>query len=391
LGFKFNPITGFLDISSASSSGGNNFLPPVANEGSLPSIGTDGQLIVVQSTDHVYVFNASSNTWIDTGLTSGTVGNTPNSSGYIINPVVTGNVTHQQLVLEPADVSHPGILTASGQQHIGGIKTFDGAAVQVTNVLILPGVTPARALTVDGTGDVVSSITTQTELGYVSGVTSAIQTQLNNKINTSAEGVPNGVATLDGAGKVPVAQLPSTVMLYIGNWDPTTNIPALSDGTGTNGNVYYVTAARSTAVPGLTDPSMVNFQVGDIVIYSSAIGKWELTTPANGVQSVNGFQGVVSLTSDNIPQGSTNLYMTNGTQSFGGAKTFTGPSVTISNLLTLSSATANTALVTDGSKDIVSSVTTATEIGYVSGVTSSIQTQINNANTNSILNALVFG
>lgn len=40
--------------------------------------------------------------------------------------------------------------------------------------------------------------------------------------------------------------------------------------------------------------------------------------------------------------------------------------------------TANTALIADGSKMIKSSATTSTELGYVHGVTSSIQTQINN-------------
>lgn len=43
----------------------------------------------------------------------------------------------------------------------------------------------------------------------------------------------------------------------------------------------------------------------------------------------------------------------------------------------VSSLTASHALVTDGSKGLVSSVTTATELGHVSGVTSAIQTQMN--------------
>lgn len=46
--------------------------------------------------------------------------------------------------------------------------------------------------------------------------------------------------------------------------------------------------------------------------------------------------------------------------------------------LALQSLTANTALTSNGSNQIVSSTTTATELGYVHGVTSAIQTQINN-------------
>ena len=115
-------------------------------------------------------------------------------------------------------------------------------------------------------------------------------------VPTSEVGAANGVASLDSSGKVPVGQLPSVVMEYEGAWNPNTNTPALSDGTGTNGNVYYVSALDTGTVPGNTDPSMVNFQIGDLVIYSSAVGKWQLVTPAAGVQSVNTAQGAVVLT-----------------------------------------------------------------------------------------------
>ena len=47
------------------------------------------------------------------------------------------------------------------------------------------------------------------------------------------------------------------------------------------------------------------------------------------------------------------------------------------NSLTLSDATADRAVVTDADKKLVSSAVTTTELGYVSGVTSSVQTQLN--------------
>jgi hypothetical protein len=69
--------------------------------------------------------------------------------------------------------------------------------------------------------------------------------------------------------------------------------------------------------------------------------------------------------------------------------------VTISDLgaiagaksLTLSDLTASTAIVSSGAKALVSSATTATEIGYVSGVTSSIQTQLDSKEPNINLTA----
>ncbi|MDQ4119852.1 MAG: hypothetical protein M3209_00110 [Acidobacteriota bacterium] len=50
--------------------------------------------------------------------------------------------------------------------------------------------------------------------------------------------------------------------------------------------------------------------------------------------------------------------------------------------LNVSGATASRALVTDASKNITSSAVTATELGYLSGVTSAVQTQINTNATN---------
>lgn len=50
-----------------------------------------------------------------------------------------------------------------------------------------------------------------TEFGHLDGVTSSIQTQLDNKQETSEKGQPNGYASLDGSGFVPAAQLPSYV------------------------------------------------------------------------------------------------------------------------------------------------------------------------------------
>jgi Phage Tail Collar Domain len=50
----------------------------------------------------------------------------------------------------------------------------------------------------------------------------------------------------------------------------------------------------------------------------------------------------------------------------------------------LTGVTANSALITDGNSNIVASATTSTELGYVSGVTSPIQTQINSLSANTI-------
>ena len=54
-----------------------------------------------------------------------------------------------------------------------------------------------RALATDASKNVIATPVTSTELGYLSGTTSSIQDQLDDKIDSSEKGAPNGVATLD--------------------------------------------------------------------------------------------------------------------------------------------------------------------------------------------------
>ena len=178
-------------------------------------------------------------------------------------------------------------------------------------------------------------------------------------VTQSEVGAASGVASLDGSGKVPLSQLPSTLMEFKGSWNPNTNTPTLVDGTGTTGFTYWVSAAFAGPVAGLTDPSMSNFQIGDLVIYNGT--KWVLVTPAAGTQSVNGAQGAVVLT----------MASANG---FAG--TYSGTALTVSTTLTTPVVAANgTALVaatTTGSGSTVVLATSPTLITPALGTPSAI-------------------
>ena len=123
-------------------------------------------------------------------------------------------------------------------------------------------------------------------------VSTAIQSALDLKVNSAAIGVT--VASLDGSGKVPVSQLPSAIMEYKGAWNASTNSPALTDGTGDIGDVYRVSVAGTW--------NSIQFFVGDFIIYSGAI--WQRSPAADGVISVNGYQGEVTLTQSDVGLGS---------------------------------------------------------------------------------------
>lgn len=72
-----------------------------------------------------------------------------------------------------------------------------------------------------------------TEVGYLDGVTSAIQTQLGGKISSSEKGAASGVAPLDAGGKVDASYLPS----YVDDVLEYANLAAFP-ATGTAGIIY---------------------------------------------------------------------------------------------------------------------------------------------------------
>lgn len=148
--------------------------------------------------------------------------------------------------------------------------------------------TANRALVSDSNKKIVQSTTTDTELSYLSGTTSSVQTQLNAKINSTEKGAANGVATLDSGGKVPVTQLPNSVMEFQGAWNASTNTPTLADGTGNTGDVYRVSVAGTINL----GSGSQTFDVGDFAIYNGSI--WQWSGGSDSVQSVFGRQGIVT-------------------------------------------------------------------------------------------------
>jgi hypothetical protein len=92
----------------------------------------------------------------------------------------------------------------------------------------------------------------------------------------SEKGVSNGYASLDSAGKVPISQLPSSIMEYKGMWSATTNTPTLANGTGDTGDVYICNGAGSVNF----GAGAITFAVGDYVVYSGTI--WQRSSGAVG-------------------------------------------------------------------------------------------------------------
>lgn len=102
----------------------------------------------------------------------------------------------------------------------------------------------------------------------------------------------NGIASLDNAGKVPISQLPASVLgalNYQGTWNATANTPALASGTGSKGFYYKVSVAGATAIDGNSQ-----WNVGDLIAFNGTA--WDkIDGISSEVVSVFGRTGAVSL------------------------------------------------------------------------------------------------
>ena len=128
------------------------------------------------------------------------------------------------------------------------------------------------------------------------------------QIPLTQKGSSNGVAELDGAGTVPVAQLPNSVqngIRVVGFWNATTNTPDLSLLSLTDGEAYQVSVSGSTSLN-----SETNWKARDLVVWEDSLsGNWFKIDNTDDVLSVNSQTGAVTLTTLNISE-NTNLYYT---------------------------------------------------------------------------------
>jgi len=140
------------------------------------------------------------------------------SSGTVTGTNLSGTNTGDQTITLTGDVTGSGtssFVTAIGTGVIVNADVNASAGISLSK---LAATTVNRALVSDGSGFISPSATTSTEVGYLSGVTSAIQTQLNAKQNS---------LTLTTTGTSGASTLIGSVL----------NIPQYSGGGGGSGDV----------------------------------------------------------------------------------------------------------------------------------------------------------
>ena len=113
----------------------------------------------------------------------------------------TGKVPPEQLppmdYVSKNEIGVPGGVAGLDENGKLPAEVIDGGGVEITgaaSTIVDNDLTANRALISNGNGKIAVSPVTSTELGYLDGVTSGIQTQLNNKLSTNG-GTLNGVLT----------------------------------------------------------------------------------------------------------------------------------------------------------------------------------------------------
>lgn len=122
--------------------------------------------------------------------------------------------------------------------------------------------------------------------GNITSNDSDISALQSGKQDISEKGQANGYAPLDGSAKVPIANLPDSVVgqvEYQGTWNASTDTPTLPAASGVKGH-YYVVSTGGTY-------ETITYAVGDWVISNGT--SWEKVDNTDAVTSVFGRLGAI--------------------------------------------------------------------------------------------------
>lgn len=274
--------------------------PPVATAASLPSSGLTGEVRLTLDTTNAYVWSGSS--WVLTyasgsiggpGVsvdgqimlfngTSGAVAKAATGSGFV--KATSGVYGTQASVSLTADVA--GVLPVANGGTNSSTALNNNRVIQSSGGKLVEAaaITASKALASDVNGIPVASTTSDTELGYVAGVTSAIQTQINGK----EPSITSGTTAQFWRGDKSFQTLNTAAMT------------AVTDGStaslGAIGEVLTATQATNTAVGvGATGT------YGNAISISLTAGAWHVWGTAgfsaNGANLTTGLQCGISSSS----------------------------------------------------------------------------------------------
>jgi len=282
----------------------NALLPSTQNIDSLTNVNPSGKV-----QDSILKWDAVTSKWIITQSIS------PGSHTHVLADITDLSTTNDlpentnlyytearvdansSVVANTAKVSADGLLSTHSNVVITSVNDNEILAYDIVTGNWINQTATEAGLTAVGHTHIASDVTD-------------FSTSVDARI-TLQKATSNGLATLDGGGKIPASQLSLSNVLYVGTWNATTNTPTLVNGTGTQGNYYVVSTDGSINIDGVTD-----WKVGDWVIFNGVV--WEKSDHTDQVSSVAGKTGAVTIqladitdlsTTNDLPE-NTNLYYT---------------------------------------------------------------------------------
>lgn len=262
----------------------NTYSLPTATTSILGGVKVDGTTITISNG-----VISGANTYVLPKAQAATGGNTlggviPDGTTITINPV-TGVITGAQLYTLPAattttlgGVKVPavatsgltnssgtiGLATASATQ-LGGVQV-DGSTITINSGIIsAPYTYSLPQATSSVLGGVIIPSTASSGLINNSG---AIRLATASTTQLGGVKVDGTTITISGGGAI--SAVFAGAITFVGAWSAAANSPALSNGSGSNGNEYICSAAGTVNF----GAGNITFSVGDAVIYNGSLNQW---------------------------------------------------------------------------------------------------------------------
>lgn len=178
----------------------------------------------------------------------------------------------------------PGSVAATVNS-VGGSSAANIHTAELATNAATDANTPSTIVKRDASGNFSASTITASLIGHAS-----------LDIPLTQKAAVNGVATLDGTGKIPLSQLPASLVEYQGTWDASTNTPTLSNASGPYNvqGFFFIVSVAGTVNFGA---GPITFNSGDWVLFDGSV--WQRAVQSNVVQSVNGQTGIVTINAIN--------------------------------------------------------------------------------------------
>ena len=234
--------------------------------GTYPSLTELSYVKGVTSAIQTQINSKGSGTVTSVVLSAGTSGTDVNISNSAVT--TSGTIT---INIPDAGATNRGLIT-TGSQVISGAKSFSTAP-------ILSTISASLILATDVSSNIqglsTATYPSLTELTYVKGVTSAVQTQLNNKFNTSG-GTVSGNLTVTGT--TTSATISATTYQNL-------PVSAVTSGTGisasTSNGVVTVSNTQVQGITGITASSGISASTSNNVVTLTNTGVTGITAGSN--------------------------------------------------------------------------------------------------------------